>query len=541
MIEIVAQKSQFKTGDPLLFECNGARQSSGKVNVFSGNQLFWLKEVEIVENSFELAAHFPPGGYLLELEIDQQTVQTAFDVDSKAIRYGFLSDFFEGGENDEAAIKWLRKLHLNFLQYYDWMYRHDNFIPEEDRFQDLLGRNLSLSTIKSRIRQAHASGMYNLAYGAIYGATNQLAAAHPDWRMYDKDGRAITFFDFLSIMNVNSSRPWHDHILAEYKKAVQLGFDGIHMDTYGFPKNAHDFENKKLDLPADFGQLIDDAREELEKVKDDVKLIFNNVGNWPVPAVANRKQDALYIEVWEPYDSYQSLEEIIRKAKSCSLEKPVILAAYLKIFEQDVTEETYNALWLLTAVITVLGATHLIHGENAGLITEGYYADYFRINDEEMKQKISVYYDYITYLASFWNDASLEDVSRTHFLGDNREYVSDNKLLSPNLIAGKVWVNIRQNSSCKFINFVNLSRVENTKWNEKKEISEVGPYQFRVLLDDEVEEVTYSTPDGDGRKITIKQLDYSFEKSQFGEYLVVNLPALEVWGSLLIKNRNERK
>ena len=44
------------------------------------------------------------------------------------IRYGFLSDF-SSGDGDRLDVEWMRDLHLNAVQFYDWMYRHDRLLP----------------------------------------------------------------------------------------------------------------------------------------------------------------------------------------------------------------------------------------------------------------------------------------------------------------------------------------------------------------------------------------------------------------------------
>lgn len=535
MIVLFPVKAQFREGEPISFHIENCVDETVNLQIFSVGKPVFNKTIEIKEGIIELPEfEARRGGYLVEVtSSDKVVVQTAFDVDSDMIRYGFLSDFFQGGENENQSIRWMNKLHLNYIQYYDWMYRHDDLIPQTEIFEDLLGRKLSSNTIQSRIKQAREAGMVNIAYGAIYGGTNDFAAANPDWRMYDKNGQPIGFFDFLSIMNVNKESGWHDHIINEYKKAVEYGFDGIHMDTYGFPKEARNVKGEILDLPEDFGQLIDDSKAVLKEVNEDVKLIFNNVGNWPVYSVANRDQEAIYIEVWDPYSTYQGIEEIITNARRENKEKQIILAAYLKPFEYEVTEKTYNSLWLLTAIITILGASHLIHGENGGIITEGYYAKYFHVEESSKKEQIRRYYDYITFLAEFWRNNALSDASRTHFLGDNREYVSDCEYLTPNLEAGKIWMNIRQNDKIKFINFVNLTGAQDTIWNHQKDIQESDVFSLKILMNREIKAVTYLTPDGD--VIKFDSLAYNIEESEFGPYLVVEIPRLLVWGTLIIE------
>lgn len=541
MIDIYPKKAKFKRNEEIGFFVEGFTEEAIKVIIYKNNNIIYEDKQVVQDGELNLfATDDYAGGYLAEFIFSDGTVmKTAFDVDSDMIRYGFLSDFFAGDEENTDAVTWLNKLHINYIQYYDWMYRHDDLIPPEVEFEDLLKRRLSLKTVQSRIRQGASFGMENIAYGAIYGASNEFADQHSKWCMYGADGKKIGFFDFLSIMNVNRASGWHDHIINEYKKAIELGFDGIHMDTYGFPKAARDSSGKPLDLPSDFGVLIDDTKEILTQVNPQVRLIFNNVGNWPVESVANRRQEAIYIEVWDPYSTYQALEEIVKNARNCNPKKQIILAAYLKVFRNEVTIETFHALSLLTSVITVLGASHLIHGENGGIITEGYYANYYRCTDEQYTQFIRSSYDYITYYADFWTDSSYIDVSRTHFKGDNREYVEESGVLSPNLEAGKVWTNIRQNERCKFINFVNLTEVEDTIWNKEKKVKKVDGIQLKILLENPIQDVSFTSLEG--ATIRIEQLKYTMQETEFGQYMVIDLPTIYLWTTVIVRMLGEEE
>lgn len=534
-MDIFPTQAQYVNGSNITFTVLGLNHSELRMSVLHNNKEV-LHTRSIVSNngiaipdSYDLSR----GGYLIRFITEQGKVfETAFDVDSGQIRYGFLSDFFDGCESDTAAIDWLNKLHINYVQYYDWMYRHHQLIPPTEVFTDSLGRKLSTRTIHSRIIQAASHGMKSIAYGAIYGAGNDFAHEHQGWRLYDLNHQPIRFFDFLSIMNVNPSCGWHDYIINEYRQAVEFGFDGIHMDTYGFPKTAYSNEGIALNLPEDFGQLIDDTKTSLTNINPSSQLIFNCVGNWPVTAVANRRQEAIYIEVWSPYDTYQSIYEIVVAARRCNTNKQIILAAYLNPFESGPSEEAFNALFILTSIITILGATHLIHGENQGIITEGYYAKYFHNQDQYAATIIRRYYDYIVYFSGLWSDRSLIDVSYTHFRGDNREYTADVDFLSPSPVAGKLWANIRESKQTRFINFVNLISAENSEWNQPKTVHDSEPFTFRILMNRPIERITFSTPDGD--QIQVQQLEYEITDSEFGPYAVVRIPSIHLWATLLI-------
>ncbi|MCX8026151.1 MAG: glycoside hydrolase family 66 protein, partial [Thermanaerothrix sp.] len=106
-------------------------------------------------NQVEFVWHSPPEaprGYGLDVILSASNGQTlatyctAFDVLdhwTQMPRYGFLSDFQPNRPNIEAAFRSISKYRLNALQFYDWMYRHEQFLTDQDPYLDPLGRTLS--------------------------------------------------------------------------------------------------------------------------------------------------------------------------------------------------------------------------------------------------------------------------------------------------------------------------------------------------------------------------------------------------------------
>jgi len=439
-------------------------------------------KVEVAAGPFE--ADFTGYGFDAELiinDVGEGHASTAFDVVSdwrRATRYGFLSDFGAEQTGDSEDVKWMSKLHLNLVQFYDWMYRHDDLVSSENDYTDLMGRSVSRRVVEEKIALCHEHGMKAVAYGAVYAASKAFADQHPDWRLYTSAGDPYDFIGIFNIMNISSDSPWHAHIVSEYGKTVeQLDFDGIHMDTYGFPKTGWSRLDgvKRLErLEEQFPVLIESTRAALSKLKDDICLIFNNVGNWPVDTVACASQDAIYVEVWKPYERYYHLREIIGWAQHLSSGKNVILAAYLKPFRElgRLGEEgAEHAFRLLNAVVTAHGAYHLLHGENGGVLTQGYYVDHSRLCDA-FRRTVRDYADFGVRYSHVMYGEGLRDVSMTHADGDNLEYAFEGFPYSTYGEAGKVWTVIRERPDLKLIHFINLLSAADDCWNEAKEAPE---------------------------------------------------------------------
>jgi dextranase len=421
------------------------------------------------------------------------------------------------------------------VQYYDWSYRHDNLVSEKIKYQDMMGREVDLETVKSKIHACKRYGMKSIGYGAIYAAEKNFYEEHKEYALYTSAGDPLIFIDTFYIMNVARGSEWRTHIIEEYAKAIaEVGFDGIHMDTYGFPKTAYSYLKESLiKMEEEYPSLIEDTKQRLNEITKDNHLIFNNVGNWPVKTVALTSQDAIYIEVWDPYVKYSHLKQIIRDAKHESEDKkPVILAAYLKPFQTESEECAANAAYLLTAVITANGAYHLLLGEENAVLTQGYYVDH-TILKASTSEKLRTYYDFIVQYMELFYDATLIDVSMTHIGWDNTEYLCLHDQWSVNGEAGKVWITVRENDNRKLISLINLCGNDNNEWNCGRDKPQVQKnLTFQVQIDKQAKGIYFISPDLYHGKV--KELDYETIKTDRGWAIRFSIPELEYWSNVWI-------
>ncbi|MDA3846766.1 MAG: putative glycoside hydrolase, partial [Vallitaleaceae bacterium] len=516
------------------------------INIYNMEQLVVESEYEssLYENNQKgklTLPSMPVGGYGAKLIVSEgdtiiQTISTAYDVarSHKAlVRYGFLSDFAETDESDEADVISMKKLHINMVQFYDWMYRHESLVSDDDYYVDLMGKSMSRKAVISKIDLCHQHGMSTMAYGAVYAASKEFYDQHPTWGLNDSSGKPITFIDIFYIMNVAESSPWHQYIIDEYKKTIyQLGFDGIHMDTYGFPKKGYDNDIKSvevIEMDQAFPVLINHTKEQLSKINENVTIIFNNVGNWPVYATAPTNQDMIYVEVWEPYNTYEHIQRIIAEARSFT-DKPIIISAYLKPFMTDEHQKAGYSLKLMTACVVANGASHLIMGENQSILTQGYYVDYYPLEDD-LFSEIRKYYDFmVRYSALFYNQ-NLRDVSMTHAYGDNLEYVFKGAPCSPSGEADKIWTIIREDANMKLLSLINL-RGNDNDWNvAKKEPNNIRKLIIEIQLEKEVDQVWVTSP----RLQSLKSIPYQVVDGDRGRLLTLTLNELDIWTVLVIK------
>lgn len=463
---------------------------------------------------------------------------------SQAPRYGFLSDF--GPEQTEGTVvarcESLCRYHLNVVQFYDWMWRHYKLLPPPEVgevFTDVLDRRLSMRTVRQAIREVQARGGAAMAYGAVYGAEPEFADGHPELRLYDEAGKPISLAELFFIMNIAPSSPWVPLIVAEFAEAVrELGFDGIHLDQYGFPKIALDLAGEVVDLATCFPVLIDRARAAVIAEKAEAGVIFNAVTNWPIETVAPTSQDAVYIEVWPPYESYNDLRELIREGKHLSGGKQVILAAYLSPFldakEEDLPQAEAAAL-LATAAIAASGGFHLLLGERDGLLCDPYYPKYATLRPA-FAEKMRGYYDFLVRYEELLTDPALQDWPDSGAEGGQvgvRVQAAESRgdlAVRSQAEGGTVWTIVRRKPGYWIVHLLNLVGQDNIAWNALRTPPEIiRDIDIILSLDNlpPVREVLVASPDADmGRPVPV-------EWSQSGEQLHIHVPQLCVWSTII--------
>lgn len=443
-----------------------------------------------------------------------------------APRYGFLSDF-PPKDNLQERIAELAKFHITVVQFYDWMYRHYRFLPPEDEFVDAMKRRLSLNTVRARVQGCHELGMAALAYGAIYGAEPEFAREHPDWVLRDAVGKPLALIDLFFITDIRPTCGWREHILQEYETAVrELGFDGIHMDQYGFPKRAVDARGEAVDFANDLPGLISEAASRVAKVRQGAAVLFNAVNNWPIQHVAKADQAAVYIEVWPPHDSYGDLVDLIRRARDLS-NKQVILAAYLEPYREGGVGAEQAALFV-TAVIASAGGHHLLLGEGHAVLRDPYYPNHGQLATGFIPQ-LRRYYDHTAAYHHYLFDLALEDVTTSYSMGINQEIVLRGVRSSPYPEAGAVWLNIKRRDNQFVINLVNLVGVTEATWNTHKEPPQVlSNLSLYLSSFAKVTQATWTSPDQE-----VQALDLTITMLE-DDRARLELPDLVLWATLIV-------
>lgn len=460
-MELLPAKATFAPGEPIEIERRGGEGPA----ILS----LWHLDRLVAEVEFPLGEHrvaFPPqeeGGYGVECDGARTAVDVLADPLSRA-RYGFVSDYRKGREVDGVADN-VRRLHLNAVQFYDWMYRHARLLPPADEFVDALGRELSLDSVRRLAAAVSGVGSLPLGYAAVYAAGAQ---EWPEWEadgLYRADGTPWMLGDFLWNVDPTSTR-WQAHFANDLRSAIDaVGFAGFHLDQYGAPKYALRTDGTRVDLAVAFPALIDRLAAELPQAR----LIFNNVNDFPTWSTATAKQAAVYIEVWSPHDRLTDLARLAEKAHHLAPEQSVILAAYLSVYATSDDEAAACAAQCLQlATAFSHGATVLLHGEERAVLSEAYYVRHRELGSES-EAATRRYYDFAVRYGDLLFDRRAVDVTTTHLGGVNEELKIDAPApVSHESRAGSVWARAIRLPDGLLVSLIDLSSQPDDLWDAPK-------------------------------------------------------------------------
>jgi dextranase len=525
-VELLPLKATFGLDDDVAVEVRGAPAGASVALLHLDRVLAQTK----LRQGQRLAA-FPPqprGGYGIELTADGRVLaRTAADVLADPLerpRYGFVSDF-SAGRDVEAAGEHARRLHLNVVQFYDWMFRHARLAPPRERYEDPLGRPLSLRSVRRLVERFRALGTRSLGYAAVYAVGSEDRAEWQDAGLYKPDGRPWQLGESFLWLVDPADRRWLDHFRAELRGAVAAaGFDGFHLDQYGWPKVAQRADGTPVDVAGAFAKLIRSVRRGVP----DARLIFNNVNDFPTWATARAPQDAIYIEVWPPHERLEHLGALILKARALAPQKPVILAAYLSAFASVPEPSALAAARLTMATIFSHGGFHLLNGEDAAVLTDPYYPRHHRLSARG-REAMRRWYDFVVRYGDLLFDPDAVDVTRSVAGGINEEVrVTAPVPVSVDPEPGALWVRVVQSPQRTVVHLINLAGQEDTVWDRGKRA--VQPLRdVRVaLLRTEADQpgLAYADPDLAPALRSLRPRDEE-------GYSVVTVPRVGAWTTVV--------
>ncbi len=288
---------------------------------------------------------------------------------------GFVTSFDEASRS--GVLSWLRDLRCTVVQVYDWMDSYSTALAETDHYEDPLGRPITRRALQTLIDGIKEFGAVAQAYAPIVAAGDELASEHPEWRLYRNDGVPESLGDLLEIMNPGDVE-WQSYWLVNYGGAADaLGFDGFHLDTYGYPRDATNAAGEWVDVAGGYGSFVNAVR----RARPSDVLSFNQVNGVPRVFSAPAPPSFPYVEVWPPNDRWRHLEGLLERSGSTDRHGET-LALYPPVWDAARTS-ALNTCVLSEAVSRVLGANILIWGDNDSVLCHPYYVNHETLNGDE--------------------------------------------------------------------------------------------------------------------------------------------------------------
>jgi dextranase len=467
----------------------------------------------------------PVGGYSVTLA----EARTAVEVTHRprdVLRYGFVVDYRPG--RDLAAVSDnLRRLHLTGVQFYDWAYRHADLLGGGEEYDDALGQPVSLTTVRELIATCHQVGADALGYAAVY------AVGPEEWPRWEHDalltgtGAPYGLGDFLFILDP-AAPDWLEHFRADLDHATRsVGFDGFHLDQYGYPKRAHRPDGHRADVADSFCRLIEAVRDTLPGSR----LVFNNVNDFPTWATARTRQDAVYIEVWKPHLELGHLAQTVTRARAVADGKPVVIAAYQHVYDSAPAPGADLATALTMATLYSHGATHLLAGEADRILVDPYYVRNHTIG-HSTADLLHRYYDFAVAHAELLFPPAVTDVTAS-FAADYNDDIDvgyGGVDVTHTATPGTVWRRITQDGSGRYVaHLINLVGQRDTQWDAPRAVpGDPGPGALRVRrMGPEAPRIRWADPD---RQHHLVDADITID----GDYLTATLPAPHLWQTVVI-------
>lgn len=519
---LLPTRASFATGEPVEIEVRADDGVAGALSVWRLGEL--VHREEVAGRGIRTIGALERGGYGVEFEIDGRVAaRTAVEVtddDRARLRYGFVASY-RPGKDVTAVARFARRLHLNGIQFYDWAYRHAELLGGGEQYDDALGQPISLGTVRELVAAVQHAGSRAYGYAAVYAVGPNEWHAWSEHALLAPSGEPYALGDFLFLVDP-AAGPWLEHFRGELVRAVaEIGFDGFHLDQYGYPKLAASPGGRTIDVGESFVRGIEGVREALP----DARLVFNNVNDFPTWRTAGAPQDAVYIEVWEPHTTLGSLAATVSRARAVGSGKPVVVAAYQHVYDRADAAASDRATVFTMATLFSHGATQLLAGEDGRLLVDPYYVR----NHEAEPQTLDLlarWYDFLVEHDALLMAPTIADVTGS-YAGDYNGDLDVSYAATPvagEARAGSVWRRVTSTEHGLVVHLINLLGQADTLWDAPRaEPQSPGEGTLRVRpVRGRTPRVRCADPDACGRLLDLPvTLD--------GDHAVATLPAPNVW------------
>ncbi|MEY9951538.1 glycoside hydrolase family 66 protein [Leifsonia sp. EB34] len=526
MSELLPERAWYGAGDEIRIEVRGV-SGAGELTLWrlGVKQGAWTTAGTGLVSLGTQAA----GGYGVEWTDGTLLLRTAVQVagaDTSRLRYGFTVDYAPD-RDPRGLVDTVRRLHLTDVQFYDWAYRHADLLGGGEHYEDALGQPVSLATVRRLVDAVHTAGARALGYAAVYAVGPQEWDGWKQWALLDAAGEPYALGDFLFIVDP-AAVPWLSHFRGELTAGVAtVGFDGFHLDQYGYPKHARRADGRTVEVARSFDTMIGGVRDALP----DAHLVFNNVNDFPTWTTAASPQDAVYIEAWDPHLTLGSLASVVTRARAAGGDKPIAIAAYQHVYDSAPAAAADRATAFTMATLFSHGATQLLAGEADRILVDPYYVRNHVVEDSTAAL-LRRWYDFMVEHDELLFDPAIVDVTGSYAgpYNDDLDVSYADVEVAGEPVAGAVWRRVVQTKHGLVVHLINLAGQPDTLWDGPKEgVRDVGQGTLRLrAIAGATPRFRVADPDGSPRLVDLPV-------HADGTHATVVLPPPGAWQVVLVE------
>jgi dextranase len=482
------------------------------------------------------------GTYSLEalgsdgLLIGEQLTTVGFHPGERPV-HGFATSFVP--ESVPRVLEWLAELRCTVVQAYDWMQSYSAPLGPVEGWRDPSGREVSFEALRSLADAIRQSGGVAHAYAPVYAVDAPFANEHPELLMYRGDGAPERLFDNIVLANPADPR-WQRHFADTYGEAADvIGFNGFHIDSYGFPRAGLDKDGRPINLREAYEAFLASFRAR----RPGDQLSFNQVNGVPSVLSLPEGPGFRYCEVWPPNDLWRHLEGLMDRSAGRSGQKERggtvrgTVACYPPVWASASGEGRQAALRtvvLTEAIATCLGASALLYGDDFGVLSDPYYPRHETLSAVEALVALR-WHRFALRCRDLFIDG--EDTS-WYEIGDENGAVSVSwdGPTKPEPLGGAVFARVVRSEGCIAVGVVDLTGSENGSWSEPTGRGRCPMVEVRVLLESPKDwQAAVATLGEDGDRFVGRPS--RAEGHREGLAAVVDVPLQEGWSVLRLTRR----
>lgn len=505
-------------------------------------------------------------GYMVEAWLDNGSCAvTAIDVSSdwkRYPRYGYITEFYSStaaGRNTEMMDELSRDYHISSLQYYDWMWRHENVIKRNyvgniiSPWLDWRGASISFDVLQDSIVKANERAMAPMPYFQIYmGLDNYqaISGVSDQWGLYSDMAHTDQYKHDAGVnmwLFDPGNANWQNHLFGQYEDAlVTMDWAGIHLDQLGNIGGGayYDYWGDPINLKAALSDMLDNSKDQLDtletiypEIAGRDALIFNivdgGVGYWGVDKVLDSKVDVIYSELWNN-ETYGGVSDFVKYAKANADSKAVVLAAYINRNDDTGGYFDDDSVLLADAAFFASGAFHLELGDGEYMLGNEFFPNRDKLIGADLRVRLKDYYNFITAYESLLFDTDLR------FGDGGLQWMStEGYNLSGNGSGNTLWFLNRATENFEIFHLINLLGNDD-QWRNvanSPTVLQNIPVKLRLGPDADITGVYVASPDLNGG--IMQSVPYVLGSDAQGNFVSITVDRLEYWDMIYVERSIE--